>query len=301
MNLRELINTLDTIENKVDETVVKSTTTINEDIELTPFSIEDESIARHLVESFGYKYLTEKPAMVNSPSYTSNYDSIFRNATSGASGGEAVKAAAVAGKEAGYFAKFGGPLLWAYTIYAECKDAYEQIKALPKDLEPNQQHAEVTKIVGHIVTRFGLFWVGMILGGMVGTAAFPGAGTLVGMIFGAVGGWSMEHFVGNSTDELVNWIVNKMFGTKNIAKPAQAAQANSKKDPEIESLQKRLVAAGAVNTVGPKKGQPLDVDGIWGPNTAAAYEEFKKNGGTHVEPDDDEEDDTEDDLDVNPK
>jgi len=298
MNLRELITTLDTIENKVDETVVKPVAPI---VEITEISIEDESIARHLVESFGYTYLTEKPAMVNSPSYSSNYDSIFRNAAGSQTGGEAVKAAAAAGKEAGYFAKFGGPLLWAYTIYAECKTAYDKIKALPKDLEPNQRHSEVTKIVGQLVTRFGLFWVGMILGGMVGTAVFPGAGTLVGIIFGAAGGWSMEHFVGNSTDELVNWIVNKMYGTKDIAKPqagAQAAQPN-KKDPEIEALQRRLVANGAVNTVGKQIGKPLVIDGIWGPNTAAAYEEFKKSGGTNVEKDDEE--DAQDELEVNSK
>ena len=276
MNLRELITTLDTIENKVDETVVEFDLPIEDTDDIDPLGLDDNLIARRLIESFGYKYLTEKPAMANSSAYVSNYDNIFRSATSGKSGGDAVKAAAVAGKEAGYFTKFGGYAAWAYTIYEECKDAYTQIKALPKDLEPNQQHAEVTKIVGHVVARFGLFWVGMFLGGMIATPTVPVLGTLIGMIFGALGGWAVEHLLGGTTDELVSWIVNKVFGTKDIAKPAQAAQANSKKDPEIESLQKRLVAAGAVNTVGPKKGQPLDIDGIWGPNTAAAYEEYKK-------------------------
>jgi LysM repeat protein len=128
------------------------------------------------------------------------------NSTAGPAAGTGIKStlANVAGKAA--LPIQAGMAIW---------EGYSQIKQLPTDIDRQQYSSEVTKIVSKLVTDFGLFWVGGIIGGAL-AGAVSGPGALVGFIGGLAGGIALQYMAGDSVGEIVDAIVNAMYGTKNL-------------------------------------------------------------------------------------
>jgi hypothetical protein len=185
------------------------------------------------------------------------------------------KGAEITGKEASKFGKFGKfaekaalPIAAAAEIY----DGYEQIMALPKDLEPTKRKAEITKIVTDLVTNFGLFWVGSIIGASIAgviTGTGP-VGGLIGFIAGGASGMAASYFLGEKgIDPLVNDIIDKLYGTSGPDKPS------TEKDTNISGQTATWPTSNAdirafQSTHKDENGKPLEVDGMIGRHTMAA-------------------------------
>jgi hypothetical protein len=119
--------------------------------------------------------------------------------------GETASKGGGAGKALGYVGI-------ALAIY----DAYKEIDAL--DINDPEYKKKVTAIISKAVAQFGLATVGAVFAGIIGSAIFPGIGTIVGIIVGVAGGVAAQAVFGDSVDELVDYIVDKMFEKKGAKK-----------------------------------------------------------------------------------
>ena len=95
----------------------------------------------------------------------------------------------------------------------EIFEGYRQISALPTDMPRDQYRAAVSKIVARLVSDFGLFWVGAILGGALAGAFTGGAGTVVGFVAGGASGIAASYLLGDSVGAITDKIVDKLYGT----------------------------------------------------------------------------------------
>ena len=237
MDLRGVISRLDSIENTTTNTVVSKEAEVLSESVLTKHTISEV-----LIESFGYHVITE------APEYTTPGGIVI---PSGAKTAEAepkkipnhAPDVRLAGKFWDGIKKLGKRAALPLIVATEAWNGYEEIKKLPTDLDENQYRAEVTKIVSKLVARFGWFWVGMALGAALFSSAtvVTGPGALVaavgGAIAGGAGGLAAEYMLGDSTDKIVDAIVNRLYHTKNIpaktaAEPVKPAANNQAADPK---------------------------------------------------------------------
>lgn len=127
--------------------------------------------------------------------------------------------------------KYGGAVLMTAGAAFEIKRGYDQIQALNPALTPEQRKQEVTKIVAKLVAEFGLVWVsayvGALLAGTAATAVLPGLGTVAGAIVGFIGGAAAGvtalNFAGETTEQVVEKLVEAYYKNSNatqIPKPA---------------------------------------------------------------------------------
>lgn len=119
------------------------------------------------------------------------------------------------------------------TIYAIWEVGSQIYKLDSKSMPLEDYSKQVTTIVAKAVAEFGLVWVGAILGGMILTAAFPGVGTIVGVIAGGASGFLAQYAFGGTVDDLVEKIVTKLY-------------EGGKKDSMISSKQQQTPGAGDV-------------------------------------------------------
>lgn len=181
--------------------------------------------------------------------------------------------------------KMGIPLAAAYEIW----DGYDRITNLPTTLTKDQYHKEVTRIVGQLVADFGLTVVGGSIGAFIGSVGGP-IGSIVGGIGGAVGA---SFAFGDNTDELVNWIVDKLYKPSSTAGQPQnepttptnsPVNANpvpvtadthttsSNYDPNVAKIQQYLKSQGAnLGSTGPNRD---GIDGVMGNLTKTAMNTY---------------------------
>ncbi|CAB4131500.1 D-alanyl-D-alanine carboxypeptidase [uncultured Caudovirales phage] len=131
--------------------------------------------------------------------------------------GEGIKGGAV---------KSLGVIGTAYAIY----DCYKEVDSL--DVNDPDYKKKVTAIIGKAVAQFGLATVGAVFAGMLGTAVVPGIGTIAGIIVGVIGGFAAQLVFGDSIDELVDWVVEKMFEKK--AKKVTTGASLVTSDPKVQ-------------------------------------------------------------------
>lgn len=228
MDYRSLVNKLE----ELDKPVVESTV-IESAPEVTPIienivKEETSGIARDLIESFGYEYISE------APEYTTPGGIVI---PSGAKTAEPAKAAPFSGGDPKSTSlssrawkgikKLGSKAALPLAAATEIYDGYQKITALPKDISEQQYRSEVSKIVTKLVAHFGIFWVGMVIGGIIGGSigTVGGPVAIVSGFAGALaGGIGLEWITGGTADKLIDLIVNKLYHTNNISKTKQAAQ-----------------------------------------------------------------------------
>jgi hypothetical protein len=114
--------------------------------------------------------------------------------------------------------KLAAPAAAAYSVY----EGWNKINALPKDKMSRAQYAaEVTKIVTKLVEENGIVLVSTWLGGLAGGAITGGAGAIPGMIGGAGIGMAAEYYYGDNISEVVNGVVDSLYGTGNAPAPQE--------------------------------------------------------------------------------
>jgi hypothetical protein len=97
------------------------------------------------------------------------------------------------------------------TVWAIWEVGEQIYKLDSKSMPLDEYNKQVTTIVAKAVAEFGLAMVGAILGGMILTAAFPGVGTIVGIIAGGAAGFLAQYAFGGTVDDLVEKIVTKLY------------------------------------------------------------------------------------------
>lgn len=160
----------------------------------------------------------------------------------------------VGGPKVGEGVGAAGKALGYVGIAMAIYDAYKEVDAL--DVNDPEYKKKVTAIISKAVAQFGLATVGAVFAGMIGTAVFPGIGTIVGIIVGVAGGVAAQFVFGDSVDSLVDYIVDKMFekkGAKQVAKGADlvAPGLSDKKDETKEESTEdgKIADAGVYGTV----------------------------------------------------
>ena len=113
--------------------------------------------------------------------------------------------------------KIAAPASALYSVY----EGWNKINALPKDTMSRAQYAaEVTKIVTKLVEENGIVLVSTWLGGLAGGAMSGGVGAIPGMIAGTASGIAAEYYFGDNISEVVNGVVDSLYGTGNTPSPA---------------------------------------------------------------------------------
>ena len=154
-------------------------------------------------------------------------------------------------------------------VATEVWSGYQEILKLDPALDENQWRAEVSKIVSKLVLRFGLFWVGMALGALLvgGPAVVTGPGALVaavgGAIAGGAGGLAAEYFLGDTSDKIVDQIVNHLYHTKNL--PTKTATVtpkttNPNQAADPTAAEPTTTAPSAAPTAEPDYGKISDAE-----------------------------------------
>jgi hypothetical protein len=200
------------------------------------------------------------------------------NRPSGAPTGpaQAMPGTQAAGKEAGALsklwtgakglaAKAALPLAALYSIW----DGYKQIEALDTNMPRDQYRAAVAKIVARLVSEFGLFWVGAILGAAI-AGVISGPGALLGFVAGGASGIAASYLLGDSVGAITDEIVDKLYGTggtssmsaddkatlmQNITIIQDFVKANpSAVDADLKARIDRVMAAAKAAGVAPGQG-----------------------------------------------
>lgn len=124
------------------------------------------------------------------------------------------------------------------TVAAIAWDSWSQIRDLPSDMDPQSKKREVTRIVAKLVKDVGIGWAGFALGALAGSVV-PGFGTLAGALAGAGGAIAANAVLGDSTDELVDKLVNKIFPVKKEAVTSRPVSPEPVKDTSSPQVAKK--------------------------------------------------------------
>jgi peptidoglycan hydrolase-like protein with peptidoglycan-binding domain len=290
MSLRDLINKLDSI-NVETRPATKQ--------EQVVFSISEEvsvqnTLSTELMESFGI--LTEEQIIARELFLAEGLDPLSEAFTMDDAWAWA-KGLGVG--VLGAIKKIGIPITVAYEIYM----AWEEIKRLPKDMPRNRFKSEVAKIITRAVGQTGLVWFGALVGGVVaGTIGLTtGPGAIILALAGAIGS---AYAFGDDVDKMAGALVDFFYPSgKETAQPATTAPAGQAATPSGQSAAPTQAAPATpqtstaqapaaepatasgnnlVSTIQTKlKSAGFDVgshgiDGKFGPDTLAAFKEYKK-------------------------
>ena len=145
----------------------------------------------------------------------------------------------------------------AYQIW----QGYQQIEDLRKrNLPPDQFNAEAYKIVGRLISDYGVFWAGSGLGAAIG-GLFTGGnplGAVAGFLAGGTGGLAASYYLGDSAGAITDWIVEHYYGTSSTPNAEQI-----KLNPQqIGELKQYIAEMEAYVAAGNKldQGQQQDLD-----------------------------------------
>lgn len=176
-------------------------------------------------------------------------------------------------EETSFIKKVGGKLMLPLAIATEMWDAWTKIKELPEDMPIDEKKKEITKIIGEQVARFGVFTVGAAMGAILGGTI----GGPVALVTGIAGGVAAEYQFGDSSDKLVDWVINQLYPSDSTSSVESETSVEIPNVDElmknaVEELQRKLIEAGF--DVG-KTG----VDGKFGTNTMNALQSYKQSSG----------------------
>lgn len=128
--------------------------------------------------------------------------------------------------------KVAMPVLCAYA----CWELYEKISAMdPTDPDYKKN---ITKAVADLIARFGLVTVSTMLG-TIAAGVVSGPGAIVGFIAGLGAGVAADYMLGDTTEELVNALIDKIWpsGTAPASKP-NVVPGDGKQDASAGVVQK---------------------------------------------------------------
>lgn len=265
--------------------------------EMIAVPVKESILAKALVESFGYVYEDEasaatKPHTVKNaagryelvtptgqkiavgngfPTQTAAMDYVYKNPqmftapeastmsklATGAKNAISTGASAVGDVAKSGWKASGGIVGLGIDAAVTCWQGYQQISNLPADMPQAEKEDAVRKIIGHLVARFGIRTVGVVMGAAIGGLA-SGPFALVGAVAGSIiGGLGAEWLAGDNADALADLVIDKLYGKSKVAGQAKWPTT----DEEIRAFQK---SHKDVN------GQPLEVDGMIGNKTLGA-------------------------------
>ena len=170
------------------------------------------------------------------------------------------------------------PVLAAYA----CWEAYQQIKQL-NPTDPNYRK-NIAKIIGDLIGRFGITTVATILG-TIAAGVVSGPGAIVGFIGGLGAGLAADYMLGDSTDKIVNAIIDKLWpsGAAPVAKPSPAS------DQKIKGRSDRDQTGGKTSGITDLRSeyqQSTKEQSAAESNLSAFEEEQKKSGSKFTEKED---------------
>jgi hypothetical protein len=227
------------------------------------------SIAKTLVESFGYQYNLD---------YLTEQDAAAISTYGGVDFGKFLQGGKNLAK--GIVRRAATPVAAAVDAW----DAWKEIQALDeKTMSVAEWKEAVTRIVSQLIASIGLFWAGAILGALAGSAIVPGLGTIGGLIVGGVSGAAAGHVLGDDLETIVDALVDKLYNNsasnqQSTAPTAQEPAANvasSNKlvvgDEDIVAIQMSLKKDG--HDLGKTGPNGDGIDGKIGPKTISAIQQ----------------------------
>lgn len=179
-------------------------------------------------------------------------------------------------EETGFIKKVGGKFLLPLAVASEMWDAWTKIQELPDDMPIDKKKAEVARIIGSQVARYGVFTVGAALGALIG-------GTIGGplaLVTGIAGGIAAEHEFGDNVDQLVNWAIDKLYD-QDVPDQKDATQEPDNADDKIDATINDMMSSVTremqtnLNSAGINLGK-AGIDGIFGPATISALKSYKE-------------------------
>ena len=211
-----------------------------------PTQIKESTLAKNLVESFNYEYVTEAGAW------------------------DVVK---------GGLKKLVLPITAAIEIW----DAWQKIKALPADMPVEDKRVEITKIIGKQVAEFGVFTVGAAIGGIIGGSIAGPMGIVTALAGGVAANYAFDDDVDKLVDWVVESLYGNDTTTPTDqptepdTSPATPAPT---KEVDLNELMKEVTREVQTNLqdAGFDVGKH-GIDGIFGPDTMAALRAFKDQLG----------------------
>jgi len=254
--------------------------------EMIAVPVKESILVKALVESFGYVYEDEasaatKPHTVKNaagryelvtptgqkiavgngfPTQTAAMDYVYKNPqmfTAPEASTMSKLATGVGDVAKSGWKASGGIVGLGIDAAISCWQGYQQISNLPADMPQAEKEDAVRKIIGHLVARFGIRTVGVVMGAAIGGLA-SGPFALVGAVAGSIiGGLGAEWLAGDNADALADLVIDKLYGKSKVA--GQAKWPTS--DEEIRAFQKSHKDVD---------GQPLEVDGMIGNKTLGA-------------------------------
>mgnify|MGYP003345814191 FL=1 len=140
---------------------------------------------------------------------------------------------------AGSAAVKGFNLFLIYEMVKDVLKAVSEIQAI-KPGDPDKVK-KVTTIITRLVAQYGLAWVGATIAAAI--AAPTGPGALVAFVVAFIGGTAASYFLGDSIDELVVYVINKLIpdaeqvktGADRVAPPPskqEGAEKEAEEDPD---------------------------------------------------------------------
>ena len=143
---------------------------------------------------------------------------------------------------AGLVAKFGKKANRVIACVQMSWDAYKQIIAEPKPDENDPKavatyRSKISKIIGAVVSKFGLFYAGSAIGAMIGGVAGSPGGFLsiaTSLLGGVGGGIAAEAIWGDDAEAFVNWAVDQIYpeGAKSEDPAVTADTASTEVQPD---------------------------------------------------------------------
>jgi hypothetical protein len=101
--------------------------------------------------------------------------------------------------------------LTAFALAVGLYDMWQELSALDPNMEKDEYRKEVVKILTRAIGRFGLVWVGAIVGAGVGGALGFGFGAIPGTIAGLIGGTIADYYFGENVDQLADKVVDYLY------------------------------------------------------------------------------------------
>ena len=99
----------------------------------------------------------------------------------------------------------------AFALAVGLYDMWQEFMALDPNMKKGEYRQAVLQILTRAISRFGLVWVGAIVGAGVGGALGFGFGAIPGFITGLIGGMAADYYFGESVDQLADKVVDYLY------------------------------------------------------------------------------------------
>lgn len=101
--------------------------------------------------------------------------------------------------------------LTVVALAAGLYDMWQEFMALDPNMKKGEYRQAVIQILTRAVAKFGLVWVGAIVGAGVGGALGAGFGAIPGFVAGLIGGAAADYYFGESVDQLADMVVDYLY------------------------------------------------------------------------------------------